>query len=107
MTHVTERLQRFLDGRPIASSPDAGRPVPGAVPEPFDYVVGKTRINPGVDEALAAMRAGERRLLIVQGQSGYGRGGYTAPDKPGARRFVISPNTTLVYELEVLEIRRQ
>jgi len=97
---------RFLDGRPFASSLDAGRPVPGTLAEAFEYVVGKARLNPGVDEAIASMRAGERRTLVLQGQNAYGRSGYTAPEKPGMKRFVISPNTTLVYDIEVLEIKR-
>jgi len=105
-TVVARYTGRFLDGRPFASSADEGRPVPGQLAQPFEFVVGKTRLNPGLDEALAEMRKGERRRLILQGQAGYGRSGYTSPQKPGEKRFVISPNTTLVYEVEVLEIRR-
>ncbi|RPJ71889.1 MAG: M24 family metallopeptidase [Acidobacteria bacterium] len=104
-TVVARYTGRFLDGRPFASSAEEGRPVPGQVAQPFEFVVGKTRLNPGLDEALAEMRKGEHRRLILQGQAGYGRSGYTSPQKPGEKRFVISPNTTLVYELEVLEIR--
>jgi len=97
---------QFLDGRPIASSEDEGRPVPGTDARPFSYVVGKSRLNPALDEALALMRAGETRIVIAQGQAAYGRSGYSSPQKPGEKRFVISPNTTLVYEAEVLEIKR-
>ena len=97
---------QFLDGRPIASSEEEGRPVAGTAAKPFAYVVGTSRINPALDEALAAMRAGERRAVIASNQLGYGRSGYTSPQKPGEKRFVISPNTTLVYDVEVLEIKR-
>jgi cyclophilin family peptidyl-prolyl cis-trans isomerase len=97
---------RLLDGRLIASSEEEGRPVPGAAARSFTYVVGTSRLNPALDEALAGMRAGERRLVIAQGQAGYGRSGYTSPQKPGEKRFVISPNTTLVYEIEVTAIAR-
>jgi peptidylprolyl isomerase len=95
-----------LDGRPIASSEDAGRPVPGTAAQPFAYVTGTTRITPALDEAIAGMRVGERRRVIARGPSGYGPGGYVAPEKAGEKRFVISPNTTLVYEVEVVAIRR-
>jgi peptidylprolyl isomerase len=105
-TVVARYTGRFLDGRPFASSAEEGRPLPGQLAQPFEFVVGKTRLNPGLDEALAEMRKGERRRLILQGAAGYGRSGYTSPQKPGEKRFVISPNTTLVYEVEVLEIRR-
>jgi peptidylprolyl isomerase len=97
---------RLLDGRPFASSAEEGRPVPGAVATPFDYEAGRTRINPGVDEALLDMRPGGKRTVIVQGAAGYGAGGYTSREKPGEKRFVISPNTTLIYEIEVIAIRR-
>jgi FKBP-type peptidyl-prolyl cis-trans isomerase len=90
----------------MASSEEEGRPVPGTAAKPFAYVVGTSRINPALDEALAAMRAGETRTIIASGQAGYGRSGYTSPQKPGEKRFVISPNTTLVYDVEVLEIKR-
>ena len=104
-TIVARYNARFLDGRPFASSAEEGRPVPGQVAQDFEYVVGKTRITPGLDEALADMRKGERRTVIVRGQLGYGRSGFTSREKPGEKRFVISPNTTLVYEVEVLEIK--
>jgi len=104
-TVVARYTGRFLDGRLFASSAEEGRPIPGQPAQPFEFIVGKTRLNPGLDEALGEMRKGERRRLILQSPAGYGRSGYTSPQKPGERRFVISPNTTLVYELEVLEIR--
>jgi FKBP-type peptidyl-prolyl cis-trans isomerase len=97
---------RLLDGRPFVSSAEEGRPAPGAVATPFDYELGRTRINPGVDEALLGMRPGEKRTVIVQGPAGYGPGGYTSREKPGEKRFAISPNTTLVSEFELISIRR-
>ena len=93
---------QLLDGRPIASSADEGRPVPKTVAEAFDYVIGKTRITPALDEALASMTPGERRTVIAQGPRGYGRSGYYSKEKPGERRFVIDPDTTIVYEVEVV-----
>jgi cyclophilin family peptidyl-prolyl cis-trans isomerase len=96
----------LLDGRPICSSPEEGRPVPGTSAQPFDFVAGTTRVNPGIEEALLDMRAGEKRTVIVQGAAGYGTSGYFSKEKPGEKRFVIPPNTSLVYELEVLSIVR-
>lgn len=95
---------QFLDGRRFASSADAGRPVPGAAPEAFEFVVGTSRITPGFDETLADMRPGERRLVIVPAARAYGTSGFYAKEKPGDKRFVISPGTTLVYDIEVLAI---
>jgi len=96
---------RFLDGRAFASSAEEGRPIAGQVAQTFEYVAGKTRITPGLDEALLEVRKGERRTIIVQGPLGYGRSGFTAREKRGEKRFAISPNTTLVYEVEVLDIK--
>jgi cyclophilin family peptidyl-prolyl cis-trans isomerase len=98
---------RQLDGRQMASSADEGRPVPGTAAEPFDYVVGKTRITPALDEALLEMRPGERRTIIAQGAQAYGRSGFYSREKPGEKRFVIAPFTTLVYDVEVLALTRK
>jgi cyclophilin family peptidyl-prolyl cis-trans isomerase len=96
----------LLDGRPIASSPDEGRPIPGTAAQPFEYVVGKSRVTQALDEALAGMRKGERLTVIAQGQLAYGRSGFYARETPGEKRFVIAPNTTLVYDVELLDIKR-
>jgi len=97
---------RFLDGRPFASSAEAGRPTAGTAAIAFEYEPGRTRINPAVEEALAAMRPGERRTVIAQGDAGYGPSGFYSREKPGEKRFVIPPGTTLVYELELISVRR-
>ncbi|MEW5984497.1 MAG: peptidylprolyl isomerase [Acidobacteriota bacterium] len=93
---------RFLDGRRFCSSADDGRPTFCGDAEPFPYVVGKSRVTPAVDEAAAAMRPGERRTVIAPASLGYGTAGFTAREVPGQKRFVISPNTILVYEIEVI-----
>ena len=93
----------YLDGRPFSSSADEGRPIPGAQSEPFEYQVGTTKTTPALDEALAGMKKGERRIVIAQGALAYGTAGFYAKEKPGEKRFVISPNTTLVYEVERLD----
>ena len=37
---------------------------------------------------------------------GYTANGFYAKQRPGEKRFVISPNTLLVYEVEVLDIKK-
>jgi cyclophilin family peptidyl-prolyl cis-trans isomerase len=78
--------------------------VPGFVdpPQAFTVEPGKTKLNPGLDGAIAAMRPGERRVVIVPAAVGYGRAGLYTPETPGKRRFVVSPNALLVYDVEVL-----
>jgi peptidylprolyl isomerase len=95
---------QLLDGRPFASSIDSGRPTAGTAAEVFEFVVGTTHVTAGLDEAIADMRVGERRIVIVPASRGYGASGFYAKEKPGEKRFVISPGTTLVYDVEVLAL---
>ena len=81
--------------------------VPGFVdsPQAFTVEAGKTKLNTGLDGAIAAMQPGERRVVIVPAAVGYGRAGLYTPETPGKRRFVVSPNALLVYDVEVLTNR--
>ena len=78
--------------------------VPGfhTPPQLFEYLPGETRISPGLDSVLAHMGPGERIVAVVPAELGYGIGGAYPPQIPGKPRFVISPNTLLVYEVEAL-----
>ena len=51
------------------------------------------------------MKKGEKRLVIVRPEMGYTANGFYARQRPGEKRFVISPNTLLVYEVEILDIK--
>jgi len=62
-------------------------------------VVGSNAITRGFDAAVTTMRHGEKRLVIVPAALAYGTSGYYAPSREGERRFVISPNTMLIYEI--------
>jgi cyclophilin family peptidyl-prolyl cis-trans isomerase len=86
---------------PFGSNADG---VPGFVdpPQAFPVEPGKTKINPGLDGVIANMQPGERRIAVVPAASGYGRAGTYPPEIPGKRRFVVSPNALLVYEVELL-----
>jgi peptidylprolyl isomerase len=93
-----------LDGTRFCSSPD-GTPQPGDKAQSFVYEPGKTHVIPALMEAVKTMRPGERRLLIVPAVQAYGNSGFYARQREGEKRFVISPNTTLIYELELLGIK--
>lgn len=71
--------------------------------EPFEYTFGKTKINDGLDEMIKQMKIGEKRIVIVPSEKGYGTTGFYGKSLEGKKRFVISPNSTLVYEIEILE----
>lgn len=95
----------LLSGLTFVSTADAGKPYRGETPEPFEFEVGQTKINLGLDAALALMKKGEKRTLIVPAEQAYGRNGFYAKQRPNEKRFVIGPFSLLVYEVEVLEIR--
>ncbi len=92
-----------LAGMRFCSSAD-GTPQPGDQAQLFVYEPGKIRIIPAIAEALKTMRPGEKRILIVPASQAYGTSGFYARPREGEKRFVISPNTTLVYEIAVLRV---
>ncbi|MFH1945690.1 MAG: peptidylprolyl isomerase [Acidobacteriota bacterium] len=95
----------FPDGTSFRSTGEDGQPFPGEEGEPFTYVIGTSSITPGLDAALADMQRGEHRTVICPPPLGYGLQGFYARQREGERRFVISPNTTLVYFVELLDFR--
>lgn len=63
--------------------------------EPFSFTVGMNQVIPGWEEGIQGMRVGGTRQLIIPPQLGYGS------EDMGD----IPPNSTLNFEVELLEIR--
>ena len=63
--------------------------------EPFAFPLGAGRVITGWDQGVAGMAVGEQRLLVLPPALGYGSMG----------SGLIPPNATLVFEVELLEIR--
>jgi cyclophilin family peptidyl-prolyl cis-trans isomerase len=91
----------LLNGKAFVSTTEGGLPYWGETPAAFEYELGKTKINPGFDASVAAMKKGEKRLVIVPAEQGYRNDGFYAKERVGEKRFVISPRTMLVYEIEI------
>ncbi|MBI5380470.1 MAG: FKBP-type peptidyl-prolyl cis-trans isomerase [Opitutae bacterium] len=77
---------RLLDGTPLESSVQSGKPL--------NFRVGMGNVIKGWDEAFLTMKKGERRTLIVPHWLGYGVTG--SPPR-------IPPYATLVFEVELLD----
>jgi len=85
---------RLLDGTVFDTS--RKQSADGSSGAPLHFRVGLGQVIKGWDEALLNMRAGDKRTLIIPYWLGYG-----IPGRPPR----IPPRATLVFEVELLEIR--
>jgi peptidylprolyl isomerase len=75
-------------GNKFDSSVDRGRP--------FSFQIGVGQVIKGWDEGVASMQPGGKRTLLIPADLGYGARGAGG---------VIPANATLLFEVELLEIR--
>src|SRR3989344_1804786 len=65
--------------------------------EPFIFTLGAGQVIAGWDKGIVGMKVGEKKTLTIAPADGYGAGGI-----PG----VIPPNSTLIFEVELLAIKK-
>jgi cyclophilin family peptidyl-prolyl cis-trans isomerase len=97
---------RLVSGLSFVSSADAGKPVQQVKPVGFSYVMGEDGLISGLNEALKDMKQGEKRLLIIPPELGYGmNSAYYGKETQGENRFVISPGETLIIEVTLNKLQ--
>jgi FKBP-type peptidyl-prolyl cis-trans isomerase FkpA len=62
----------------------------------FTFRLGAGQVIQGWDKGVAGMKVGGMRKLTIPPEMGYGAGGFPP---------VIPPNSTLVFEVELLDVR--
>lgn len=82
--HYTGKL---LNGKKFDSSVDRGQPI--------DFPVGRGQVIKGWDEALLSMKKGEKRVLIIPPDLGYGPSG----------RGPIPPNAFMIFDVELVNFQ--
>jgi peptidylprolyl isomerase len=87
-TVVVEYTGWLEDGTQFDSSVGSG--------EPFEFPLGAGAVIPGWDEGVSTMKVGGKRQLVVPAALAYGEQGAGG---------VIPPNATLIFEVELLEIK--
>jgi len=79
----------FPDGTVFDSSESRG--------DPIEFELGRGRVIKGWDEGISLMKVGGKARLIIPPDLAYG--------ERGAGGGVIPPNATLVFDVELLEMK--
>jgi FKBP-type peptidyl-prolyl cis-trans isomerase len=65
--------------------------------QPFTFTLGAGQVIPGWDKGIVGMKVGEKKTLTIPPEDAYGASGAGG---------VIPPNATLIFEVELLSIKK-
>lgn len=65
---------------------------------PFEFVLGGGQVIPGWDQGFDGMKIGGQRRLTIPPHLAYG--------VDGAGNGIIPPNSTLIFEMELLDVQQ-
>lgn len=70
--------------------------------QPFAFKLGAGMVIAGWEKGILGMKVGEKKTLTIPAADGYGAAG--VPDQQGG--YVIPPNATLVFDVELVDVKR-
>ncbi|MFA6257973.1 MAG: FKBP-type peptidyl-prolyl cis-trans isomerase [Candidatus Paceibacterota bacterium] len=65
--------------------------------QPFEFKLGSGQVIPGWDKGIVGMKVGEKKTLTISPEDAYGATGVGG---------VIPPNATLIFDVELLAIKK-
>lgn len=68
--------------------------------QPFGFILGQKMVIPGWDEGLVGVKRGDKKHLVITADKGYGDQEIKGPDG----NILIPKNSTLIFDLEVVEV---
>lgn len=74
--------------------------------QPFTFVLGAGAVIKGWDEAVAGMKVGGKRLMQIPANMAYGDRAIQGKDAEGKIIDVIPANSTLIFEVELLSVKK-
>ena len=86
---------KLTNGTKFDSSLDRG--------QPFSFTLGQGMVIKGWDEGILGMKKGESKTLTIPPEKAYGASG--VPDGKGG--YVIPPNSTLVFDVQLVDIKKK
>jgi len=80
----------LTNGKKFDSSVDRGKP--------FEFALGEGQVIKGWDEGVKTMKIGGKRKLTIPPSLGYG--------SQGVGNGLIPPNSTLIFDVELLDVKK-